>query len=164
MKYLTLIFWLLFTSALAKAGNSDSLVRPPNNISLHLLGDGSLGAIYYERLFQLGPGSFLSGSAGIGLMPQLNIFDSEPSPPDITLINHLTIIFGRKKGGFEAGLGGTWVNDPAEPHYFVYPILGFRIQPFNANQLNFRAFVSYPFDGFSDLPYLPLGVSFGLVF
>lgn len=164
MKYFTFIFMLLYASTLAKAGNPDSLVRPPNNISLHLLGDGSIVAVYYERLFQLGPGSFLSGSAGMGMAPQINLFDSEPAPPILTIINHITVTFGRKRGGFEAGVGGTWVNDPYEPHYFIYPILGFRLQPFNKNQLNFRAFVSYPFDGLSDLPYSPVGVSFGLVF
>lgn len=164
MKYASLIFVLLFTALIAEAGNPDSPKRPPNNISLHLLGDGSMAAVYYERLFQLGPGSFLAGSAGVGLMPQLDLFNTDPAPPDLTVINHLTITFGKKKGGFEVGLGGTWVNDPYDPHYFIYPILGFRLQPFTANKLNFRVFASYPFDGFSDLPFIPLGVSLGIVF
>ncbi len=163
MKYAVIVIGLLFTGSVARAAVPDSLKRSPNNISLHLLGHGTLTAVYYERLFQNGTHSFLAASAGIGLTPQLD-FSENTSPPNLTVINHLTITLGPKKGGFEVGVGGTWVNDPYEPHYFLYPILGFRLQPFNRNQLVFRAFASYPFDGFSDLPYLPFGVSLGVTF
>lgn len=137
--------------------------RPANNISLHLLGDGAIIAVYYERLFQISPSLFLAVSVGPGLAPEIDIFGNSDGP-DYATISHLTACLGKSKRLFEIGLGTTFVSGSSDPHTFFYPIVGYRIQHFKKGKANFRVFASYPLGGRNDWPFFPVGVSVGLVF
>lgn len=149
---------------LSQGNGKEISKRPLNNISLHAFGDVALFAVYYERLFQLSNVSFLTGSAGVGLFPEINFFESEPSAPNVCVLDHITANFGKRKALFEIGLGGTYLNDPGESHYFIYPIVGFRLQPFNSGKANLRVFFSYPIGDSQELPIPPFGLSAGICF
>lgn len=137
--------------------------RPANNISLQLLGDGALVAVYYERLFQVSPSLFIAGSVGPGLIPEINII-GDGGGSDYAAMSHLTACLGKSKRLFEIGLGATFVSGSSDPHTFFYPIAGYRLQPFEKEKVNFRVFASFPFGGRNDWPFFPVGVSVGVVF
>ncbi len=155
---------LIVTSQQAMPQESEALVkRPANNISLHLLGDGAIIAVYYERLFQISPSLIIAGSVGTGFAPEIVII-GEGDGPDYLALSHLTACLGKSKHSFEIGLGVTFVSGSTEPHTFFYPVAGYRLQPFKKEKVNFRAFASLPFNGTNDWPFSPVGVSVGIVF
>jgi len=53
-----------------------------------------------------------------------------------------------------------------EPHYQVYPILGYRFQPIKPNKLNFRIFGSLPLIKMEseNILFIPVGFSLGYCF
>ncbi len=61
------------------------------------------------------------------------------------------------------GLGGTIIN--AYPNY-LYPIIGFRIQPLEFYKINFSPYIFIPISSFevleSDFIIVPIGFSAGI--
>jgi hypothetical protein len=140
------------------------------------MGDGALASLNFERLGLSSDNFFLSGKVGIGTNFQLVMFESNPSASLFLIPHHLTVNVGAKKSFLELGLGGTKVfgtrahPDFSTSKYFLYPILGYRLQPMKKGRTNFRIFGCLPFKAFKDYRQLgdytfsPVGISIGYCF
>ena len=151
----------------------NSALTLKNNVTLSFLGNGSFMSLDYERLFFLAPNKFISNSFGIGGGSEIEFCLNGSSPCSstkglLTVPHSLTANWGRNRHFFEFGIGGTIVIGNTNENYFLYPILGWRIQP-NKSKLgrnNFRLFVSVPFSGIEteDILWIPIGISYGVLF
>ena len=145
-------------------------VRPTNDINLNLLGDASFFSDNYERLFLINPDRFfITGDLGFGYTEEFHlcIFGPCSSPvSDITIPHRITGNLGWKRNFFEFGLGGTLISTTTPAHYFLYPIVGYRLQPLKSDRVNFRIFAEYPLPGFRSeyLIFIPVGWSVGYCF
>lgn len=151
---------------LAQDSKATRSIRPINNLYLNLLGDASYVSINYERLFISTPVFFLSGKLGLGYInDELNWFSSSPPNLYLTVPHHITGNLGLQGGihFLEAGLGGTFASGNNNLQYYLYPIIGYRIQPKKPNRLCFRIFISVPFWSYSHM-FIPVGVSLGVNF
>ena len=80
--------------------------------------------------------------------------------------HHFTANLGKKQNFFEIGLGGTivvgelqWQGRPK--HYFLYPIIGYRVQPLKSKKMIFRFYTNLFFPE-EAIILSPIGLSFGL--
>ena len=164
------VLFVMSVSYLFAQNISDTIsVRPMNNINLNILGDASIVSLNYERLFFITPGIFISGDLGIGFNQEFtqNLDGSGASTPDtyLTIPHHITGNIGKGKHFFEFGMGGTIINGFPDKKYFLYPIIGYRLQPLKSNKVNFRIFTTLLNNGKdSEIYILPLGLSLGLCF
>ena len=142
--------------------------RPLNIITVNLCGDASLISLYYERLFLINPTIFLTGKLGIGLNEATlqYIFGYKHSLEVyfITIPHHITCNFGKGIHFFETGMGGSMIYRNTDQNYFLYPIIGYRIQPLKSDRVNFRIFGIIPFSGYDheEICFSPLGLSLGI--
>ncbi|NCU05174.1 MAG: hypothetical protein GXC73_14435 [Chitinophagaceae bacterium] len=153
---------------------SDSLIinRQVKSVYFNFLGDVSFISLNYEQLKFIKPYLFISGKIGLGYNEPLQIcFSGDctfPEPPGfITVPHHLTINIGKKKHFFEAGIGGTYVHGEEVKKYFVYPVIGYRVQPLKKKKVMFRLFFNIQaFNSLEDYPFLniPVGYSIGICF
>lgn len=186
MKKFILLITLIIPGTLILAQDKDTIVlsRPVDNVNVNLLGgDGSLISINYEHIYIVKNNFFLSGKGGLGYNRefQLNICiwgPCEPPPPPeqyVTIPHHITGNLGKKRHFLEFGLGGTIVFGNTYQHYYLYPLLGYRIQPLHSDKHNFRIFGSLPIWGLASTPwgpykegstimFLPFGLSMGICF
>jgi len=136
---LILVFALLRLFLLAQNNIDTTETRPINNINLNIFGDGSVISINYERLYVINPGFFITGKLGIGYYEDICLlFCSYPPNKHITIPHHITGNLGIRRNIFlEIGLGGTLMYGTNQ-HYFLYPIVGYRIQPLKSKNVNFR--------------------------
>jgi hypothetical protein len=139
--------------------------RAPNNISLNLLGEGSLISINYERLFPIAPKFFLTGQAGIG-RNQEALWTAGRSPRLYTTFpHHITANFGKNRHFFEFGFSGDIVAGDTEHHYISGPLVGYRYKSSRSGRIPVRCFITYPFIGLhTGLIYVPFGLSIGYSF
>jgi hypothetical protein len=102
---------------------------------------------------------------GLGFNEEFQIcLESCSSPEKYTTVpHHITANFGRGRGFFELGCGGTFVSGNTNQHYIFYPIFGYRLLPLTSNKMNFRFFGELPFSGIEtdDVFFFPFGISFG---
>lgn len=144
--------------------------RPLNNVYLGLLGDLSIITVNYERLFDIDTGVLLAGQLGVGYNEefQLCFFGpcQEPAEKYVTFPVRFSGLLGKKKHFLEMGVGGTFLFG-SEPHpYYIYPLLGYRLQPFVKEKMVFRIFALYPLKSDQDesIMPVPLGLSLGMAF
>ena len=168
MKKIILLFLIPLMGICLRAEKMMPIDRPLNNVSLNLVGDASLISLNYERLFFLNDQIFLSGLVGLGYNEefQLCLFGPCDEPPEKYLnVNfHLSGNFGKGRHFLEVGLGTTFTTGTISRHMIVYPLLGYRLQPFHTNKIHLRIFASYPIIGLNniDLLYAPFGVAVGI--
>ncbi|UZR94095.1 hypothetical protein [Chondrinema litorale] len=176
MKMLILVALQLSVSVALFAQDDDELIdeRPLNSISLNLLGDASLISINYKRQFIINPSFILTSKLGAGFNKefQLNLCFSgsctnSPSPEIFfTIPHHITGNIGKERHFFEFGLGGTNIVGNTSQPYLFYPIIGYRLSPEEADNINFRIFLQVPFSGLDTdkILFSPLGLNFGISF
>jgi len=146
-------------------------LRPTNNLNLVGIGNASLISIQYEYLLFRKPNNFLAFGFGLGFNEDYVQSYSEPANRYLTIPMHVTWNKGRKEKHFlEVGLGCTLTNSSNEI-FFIYPIIGYRMQPKKINSIFFGPYLSYPlgltpteiFDA-DDILFIPVGMRFGLSF
>lgn len=170
MKKLFLISVFVATHTVISAISlPDSIARIPlNNINLNILGDASIASINYERLFLLSPKFFISGDIGIGFNKEF-VFGLDNNNPKsdsyLTIPGRITGNIGNRKHSLELGIGATKINGFPDKDYFIYPIIGYRMQPLKQGKVNFRIFATLLHNGDrTEIYVLPLGVSLGICF
>jgi hypothetical protein len=172
MKRITLIIVFVISGTFLFAqNNGDSTdIRPINNINLNIFGDASIISLNYERLFLFNKYFFITGKIGIGYNEEFKLCIFGPcSPPEkyITIPHYITGNLGKGRHFIEFGLGGTIINGKTNQHYWLYPIVGYKLQPLKSNKVNFRIFASIPFSGLysvEDIYFIPFGLSLGVCF
>ena len=140
--------------------------RPKNNVYLNLSGDASVFSMNYERLFISNSKFFLTGKLGIGLGQNLPIGRLDTY---LTIPQHITGNIGSGISYFELGFGASLINGAGNTYYIAYPIIGYRIQPRNSNNVIFRVFANIPIGSYDSLMdptgdgliFLPIGISVG---
>jgi hypothetical protein len=172
--FLSLVFIVTVFSAPAQdSADSIQISLKRNSINLNLFGGVAIVSANYERLFPVKDWLLISGQLGVGNaleIPNLLNPSQGPKPENYTAIpHHVTGIFGRKRNGFEAGLGGTTILGPPVPNEFVYLLLGYRHKPVGPDYINFRIYASLPFffnfNGQNEAVwYIPLGITLGRYF
>ena len=179
-KFIFIIFLTVYgTMGCAQDPDTSIFWRPVNNVHVNLFGgDGSVLSINYEHLYVVEDHFLLTGKMGMGYNQefQICIFGSCPPPEQyFTIPHHITGNLGKNRHFFEFGLGGTMVLGNTYQHYYLYPLLGYRIQPVRWNKLNFRIFGSIPLWGLESTPwgpskegstimFLPFGISAGICY
>jgi hypothetical protein len=163
--------------------------RSRNNIYLNTCGvDVSMLSINYERLFLVKRKFFLTGELGIGYNKVVEFAEAQWSDAPVinfyghylTIPHHITINVGKRKSFFEFGIGGTAIiGNDAPQYYYLYPIIGYRLHPFQSKKANFRVYASLPVECIENMGYIfngdeggenwglwwfYIGVSFGIGF
>lgn len=164
--------FLLLTKLLhSQEINLDSITpRPMNSFNLNL-GDASGISLSYERLFKIGENFLLAAKLGLGINQEfeicLGLGDCNPDPDTyISLPVRLTLNYGKHKNFFEAGIGASRMYGNLNQHFWVYPIIGYRLQPFKSGKFNLRVYGAFPLSGniLDDFFFMPTGISTGIVF
>jgi len=145
--------------------------RPWNTIYINFGGDASISSLNYERLFFKRPKFFFTGALGIGYNKNADdefegsIFQIQHSQY-LTIPHHITMNVGKENSFFEFGIGGIGIIGNTNKNYFLCPIIGYRFHPLISIKLNFRIYVSFPFDGFKNVEiwWFPIGLSLGTNF
>ena len=142
--------------------------RPLNAAYLSFLGDATFIGVNYERSFQLQDDQFLAVRAGVGYIQEFQLCLWGPCEgPDeyATFPHHVTLNIGKKRHFFELGAGGTFLSGDVQTSYYAYPVIGARLHSKPPKNLLFRVHASYPlFNGeIEDIVFIPLGLSFGVV-
>jgi len=144
----------------------ENKARLTNNLNLNALGNASLLSLQYEVLFFKKPNNFLALGFGFGFNE-----DYVQTKRYFTIPIHVTWNKGRKEKHFlEVGLGCTLINSSTE-NFFLYPIIGYRMQPKKFNSIIFGPYLSYPlgltpldiFDA-DDILFICVGMRFGYSF
>ncbi|MCK4879154.1 MAG: hypothetical protein KAS82_00795 [Bacteroidales bacterium] len=167
MKRALLLFFLVLFVAGTYAQDEDVVPdrRPDFIIGLNIMGDVSSLSLGFEKLFFQKPGLFLAVRVGIGYTESLLFgqFDGF-----ITLPHHITVNLGGGGRSFlELGMGGEIITDNREYYYLAYPMVGYRLHPFNSSKINFRAWLYYPLGQEIDQDWyeiflLPFALSVGI--
>ena len=145
--------------------HSDQLPsRPENNLNLGIFGDFSFISIQYERLFFINSTFFLSGKLGFGYNQEFQIISTQAPKEYFTYSCHITYNLNLKKEKYflVLGLGGTIIN--AYPNY-LYPIIGFRMQPLEFYKINFSPYIFIPISSFEvllDSDFIIAPIPFGI--
>ena len=161
------VMFLTVISLFPQTTIENQFSRPLKNVNLNLLGDGSIVSLNFEQLKIIKPNVLLSYMGGIGYSADICIFKCENRSTYLTLPHHVTVNLGKNKHFLEIGLGGTYaLNISADSNkYFLYPIIGYRLQPLRPNKLNLRIFGVYPIIGDIEKDtFFPLGLSIGYNF
>jgi hypothetical protein len=167
---LIIVFTISGTFLFAQNNRDSTDIRPINNINLSICGGASIISLNYERLFLINQNFFITGKLGIGYNEEFKLCIFGPcSPPEkyITIPHHITGNLGKGRHFFEFGLGGTIIIGKTNQHYWLYPLVGYRLQPLKSNKVNFRIFGSIPFSGLNsveDIIFIPFGLSLGVNF
>ena len=171
----TKIFFLCFIISwghqlLAQMEQETDFLLKDNNVNFNMFGDASFVSVNYERLIELSPGAFLASSLGVGYNAEFQfcLFGPCTYGPErfLTLPHHFTVNIGKKRHFFEVGIGGTVIIGNTSEHYFLYPLLGFRVQPNKSGRGTIRLYFSVPFSGMEteDILWIPVGISIGRFF
>jgi hypothetical protein len=162
---------IIILSFIGPAINAKSIpyLRPGNNIHLNLFGDASIFSISYERIILNNPKFFLTGKLGLGYSESMKLPSGNTSLLSIPI--HITgnvDIYGKRQF-IEFGFGSTWLfyEDLKYWDYSIYPLIGYRFQPFKPGKVTFRIFISYPITGkidINDYWFSPVGLSIGYSF
>jgi hypothetical protein len=151
----------------AQNDRDSTLIRPLSSFNINL-GAASIASVSYDRMVPIGSNFMLTGKLGLGYNKesQLCLFGPCSSPAEnyTTITHHVTGILGKKRSFFEIGLGGTIIIGNTDQHYYLYPIVGYRLSPLIPTNLTFRVYGLYPFSGFDivDILVLPIGLSLGI--
>lgn len=154
---------LITTSILAQGNNEIPVERQTNRIFLNVFGDASMVSVNYDKVFLINDAFFLSGKLGAGFYQELTIWkDDIPFPKYFTIPHHITGNLGKGKHFLEFGLGGTFLTG-VDKIYIVYPIIGYRLLPFESNKVNLRIYGQLPVAGYNweTFWFVPVGLSLG---
>lgn len=153
-----LLFALIRQASEAQINDEIWKYRPKNSVYLTLGGDASSFSISYDRLFRISKSILASGRIGIGIANFLFF--------DVSIPHHVTCLLGNKRNFFEFGIGGTYTENYLNTFYFLYPILGYRLQPLTYGNICFRIYLGVPVnkEKREDAHFIPIGLSFGLSF
>lgn len=161
-----LTFGLIVT---AKDAEASSFPWPSNNITLNLFGDATIFSMNYERLHFFDRKYMIAGKIGIGYSQSLGL--PSKSAALLTIPMHFTgnISVYKKRQYIEFGFGGTFMfyENLKYWDYAIYPIVGYRLQPYQKVKLTFRIFISYPLTDKIDMHnywFSPVGLSIGYCF
>ncbi len=168
----TIVFVLIMvvcTHTYSQKNETDYSSRPKNNINIGLLGNASIYALNYERLFSSKPYTFFASEIGVGYNEEFIIcFGSGSCNPDkyLTIPHQISVSIGKNKSFLEFGFGGAAIIGSTKQYYLLYPMLGYRYQPLKSKKLNFRIYGSIPFSEWDtvDILYIPIGISLGICF
>lgn len=170
MKKLILISLIFLSGSLsyAQTGNESDDKRPVNNFNLTCLGNASLISLNYEYLYFVRPNFSIAFNLGVGYNEEFQIIVFGPKTPPktyITLPHYVTGNVGNGRSFLEFGLGGTFMDSETQQHYYLYPIVGYRIQPLRKSRMYFRIFGEL-FSGYKDpeVYLFPGGFSLGFSF
>jgi len=146
---------------------SNPFLRPINNVNLSLFGDASILSLNYERFFVNNRKFFLAGRIGVGYSESQGLPAENTSLVGFPL--HLTGNYGERKHYFEFGLGSTLLFYGKMDYwdFALYPVVGYRFQPYKKDKFSFRLFASYPLTDKIDIKnywFFPIGVSVGFCF
>jgi hypothetical protein len=165
---IALAFLIPSATLLAQDKGEPPFNRPRNNIYINIFaGDASVQSLNYERLFLVRPKSFFTGSLGIGYNKNLDKYEGRlyqiSHSQFMTIPHHITMNVGKKRSFFEFGIGGTGLIGDAHQNYYLYPIIGYRFHSSNPMKLNFRIYISFPFQGYKNVEFwwFPIGISVG---
>jgi hypothetical protein len=155
--------------ATAKAGDGSPFPWPSNNIHLNLLGDAAIFSIDYERMHFFDRKYMIAAKVGFGYSQSLGL--PSKSAALLAIPMHFTgnISVYKKRQYIEFGIGYTlmYYEDFKYWDYALYPIVGYRFQPYQKVKITFRIFISYPLTDKLDMHnywFSPVGLSLGYCF
>ena len=128
-------------------------------------------SLHYGKLLQRTMHFFLTAEARLGYYIDPYAILSEPligkTHNNFLMIpNHITANFGGGKHYLEVGVGGTIVAANVDKNYWLYGIVGYRMQPFQSKKFMMRVFFNFPTTDFElsskDVVFLYAGFSLGL--
>jgi hypothetical protein len=134
------------------------------------LGDASILSLNYEKLFLVSSTFILSCKLGLGFNEEFRIsfsgLNSSPPKRYLTIPHHVTGNIGKGRHFLEFGFGGTIISSNATPHYWFYPIVGYRYLPLKSGKINVRVFGQIPFSELygENIFFMPFGLSLGISF
>lgn len=147
------------------------LPDPKNSINVDFLGNASLLAISYERIYRISRNFFLAGKIGTGYGRELllDYYDTLVTkfPVYLSFPHQFTCNIGKSRHFLEAGVGGTVAIGDVSPHYVPYITAGYRFQPLYAGNVKFRVFGNYlpvKHRNYRNIFFVPFGLSLGLCF
>lgn len=109
-------------------------------------------SVNYDKVFLIKHAFILTGKLGAGYYQEIPIWKNQLTPPKyFTIPHHITGNLGKRQHFFEFGLGGTFLNGHSDNIYIIYPIIGYRLLPFESNKVNFRIYGQIPVTGFNIL-------------
>lgn len=153
----------------AKGEEGSPFPWPSNNLNVNLLGDATIFSLSYERLQFFDRKYMIAGKIGIGYSQSLGL--PSKSAALLTIPMHITGNLGvyKKRQYIEFGLGGTlmYYENFKYWDYALYPIVGYRFQPYQKVKLTLRVFLSYPLTDKLDLHnywFSPVGITIGYCF
>ncbi len=163
--------WILITllplaAIYAQEESAPTNERSDFTISLNVAGDISIISMGFEKLYFIKPAFAITGKIGLGINSEFSLSDN-PTNTYFVLPHHVTANFGRRKSFLELGIGGSYMTGSQVSEYFVYPILGYRLHPFNNPGFSFRVWLFFPIGQISRLEetnilIVPYGLSFGI--
>lgn len=162
-KILSLVLGILtFNLAVAQSENVPDK-RSSNVIFLGLLNGGSIASINYEHLFFSKSNFMIATGAGFGVGGLNALWVTQRY---LVIPHYATMNIGKKEHFFELGLGGSYASSRYSNEYYIFPIIGYRLQPLEPSKVNFRVFANIPFGGYEDaeIIFSPIGLSVGLNF
>jgi hypothetical protein len=166
---IALAFLISGTILFAQDEGESPFNRPRNNIYDNIFGgDASVSSLNYERLILVRSKCFFTGSLGIGYNKNVDegykgsLYQISHSQ-FMTIPHHITINVGKKRSFFEFGIGGTGIIGDANKNYYLYPIIGYRLHSSKPMKLNYRVYISFPFEGYKNVEFwwFPIGISVG---
>ena len=143
MRELAILLTIIFLSQncfCQKDANYIKEARPKNGINANLFGNGALCSIQYDRIFQLEKRSFIICSIALGYNEELEFcFFGNCNKPRQFLILPIrtTLNFGGEKHTAEIGIGTSILFGNNEQPLVFYPILGYRVVPFQKMRVGF---------------------------
>ncbi len=168
MKRTLLIVLSLLPLALSYAQDepTPTIERSDFTISLNMAGDISIISLGFEKLYFIKPAFAITGKIGLGINSEFSLSDN-PANTYFVLPHHVTANFGKRKSFLELGIGGSYMTGSQVSEYFVYPMLGYRLHPFNNPGFSFRVWLFFPIGQISRLEetnilIVPYGLSFGI--
>ncbi|MBN2729874.1 MAG: hypothetical protein JXR53_11685 [Bacteroidales bacterium] len=164
-------FMLIFLIYQSNAQDElDSLIdnRPCQFLELTEFGNVSVFSASYGHILKVGNVFYGSIGGGLGYAQDVNIFNIATSrDPEtyLTLPYYFTAMLGKTRHFAEIGIGGTFVFGDLEKYHYLYPMLGYRLQPLRSNRLHFKFYASMLNTNSPDnLWIIPVGMALGFNF
>ncbi len=164
---ITVFFLLLISVSFTSYAGSNPYLRPRHNVNLNLFGYATIVSVNYEQLFANNRKFFMAGNMGAGYSESMGLPNKNTSLLAIPM--HVTANYGGRKHYLEFGIGGTilFYGNFQYWDYSVFPMAGYRFQPFKKDKISFRIYAAYPVTDKIDIDnywFFPVGISAGFCF
>jgi hypothetical protein len=150
----------------------DSTTKLTNStIYLGFNTEGANVSLHYGKLLRRSKHFFLTAEAGLGyyINPYALLLQpliGKKQYVYLMIPHHITANFGGGKHYLEVGVGGSIVAANVDKNYWLYGIVGYRMQPFKSKKFMMRVFCNLPTTDFElsskDVVFLPAGFSLGI--